>query len=77
MLSSTAPAPSKQVLDSADYCMDLTLPAGPVFDLKYNGGLFFDIYHNEADTHQMGTHTHIRLHRLRQTTLYITCKYSC
>ena len=56
--SQPSPLPSKQVLASANYHLDPTLPVGPVFDLKYNGGLFFNTYHNEADTHRMGTHTH-------------------
>ena len=48
--------PSKQVLKSADYRIDPTLAAGPIFNMNYDGGLFFNTYHNEADTHLMSTY---------------------
>ena len=41
--------PSKQVLTSTDYKLDITKPPGPVFNLKYDGGIFFNLYNNEAD----------------------------
>lgn len=50
--------PSKKVIATPNYDrMEPTLSAGPIFDLKYDGGLFFNTYHNKADTHRMGTHT--------------------
>lgn len=51
------PPSKQQALVSANYRLDHIIPAGPVFNLKYDGGLFFNMYHNEADTHRMCTHT--------------------
>ena len=59
--------PSKQVLTSADYRIDPTLAAGPIFNLNYDGGLFFNTYHNEADTHLMST-THSTLSFMSTST---------
>jgi len=42
--------PSKQVITSSDYKLDLTKPAGQVFNLKYDGGIFFNLQNNDADT---------------------------
>ena len=44
--------PSKQIITSAVYRLDPTLAAGPIFDLNYDGGLFFNTYFNEADQHR-------------------------
>ena len=49
--------PSKQILRSTVYKLDPTLAAGPIFNLRYDGGLFFNTYHNEADIHLQATHT--------------------
>ena len=43
--------PTKQVLTSSVYRLDPTLAAGLLFNLHYDGGLFFNTYHNEADHH--------------------------
>ena len=42
--------PTKQIYSSSVYKLDPTLASGPIFDLHYDGGLFFNTYHNEADT---------------------------
>ena len=44
--------PSKQIITSAVYRLDPTLAAGPIFDLNYDGGLFFNTYFNNADHHR-------------------------
>ena len=44
--------PSKKIYSSALYKLDPTLAAGPVFKLPYDGGIFFNTYHNEAENHQ-------------------------
>eukprot|EP00957_Ditylum_brightwellii_P176245 13419845-Ditylum_brightwellii.AAC.1 len=41
----------KQFLSNATYCLNLTLTAGPVFYLSYEGGIFFNQYDNTADDH--------------------------
>ena len=61
--------PSKQVLTSADYRIDPTLAAGPTFNMNYDGGLFFNTYHNEADTHIMSTHA-------LDTTVYVKLNHN-
>ena len=43
--------PTKQIYSSSVYKLDPTLASGPIFGLHYNGGLFFNTYHNEADLH--------------------------
>ena len=40
--------PTKQGISSALYKLDPTLVAGPVFMSRYNSGIFFNNYHNEA-----------------------------
>jgi hypothetical protein len=47
--------PTKQTYTSSVYKLDPTLAAGPMFDLHYDGGLFFNVYHNEADDHMAPT----------------------
>ena len=42
--------PTKQIYSSSVYKLDTTLAAGPLFNLHYDGGLFFNTYHTEADT---------------------------
>ena len=49
--------PSKKILTSAVYKLDPTLAADPIFNLKYDGRLFFNTYHNEADLYLQSTHT--------------------
>ena len=44
--------PTKQILTSSVYRLDPTLASGPVFNLHYDGGLFFNTYHNEAESSQ-------------------------
>ena len=44
--------PSKQIFSSAVYRLDTTLAAGPIFNLHYDGGLFFNTYYNEADANR-------------------------
>ena len=55
MLNSTIPR--QNILRSAVYKLDPTLAAGPIFNLRYDGGLFFNTYHNDADMHLQDTHT--------------------
>ena len=49
--------PTKQIYSSSVYKLDPTLAAGPVFDLHYDGGLFFNTYHNEAEQSIVPTYT--------------------
>jgi deoxyuridine 5'-triphosphate nucleotidohydrolase len=44
--------PTKQILTSSVYKLDPTLASGPLFNLHYDGGLFFNTYYNEADAHR-------------------------
>ena len=39
------------------YKLDSTLAMGPVFNLRYNWGLFFNTYHNEVNKHLQDIHT--------------------
>lgn len=41
--------PSKQLITSADYKLDVTKPPGPTFNLHYDGGIFFNLHNNDAD----------------------------
>ena len=41
--------PTKQMITSADFRLDPTVAPGPVFKLPYDGGIFFNQYHNDAD----------------------------
>ena len=41
--------PSKQILTHVVYKLDPTLIVGPIFNNKYNVGLFFNTYHNKED----------------------------
>ena len=47
--------PTKQILTSSVYRLDPTLASGPLFNLHYDGGLFFNTYHNEAASTQAPT----------------------
>ena len=47
--------PSKQVIPSSVYRLYPILASGPVFSLKYDGGLFFNTYHNKINAHQPPT----------------------
>ena len=47
--------PSTQILTCAIYKLDPTLVAGPISNRHYDGGLFFNTYHNEADIHRLTT----------------------
>ena len=47
--------PSKQILTRAVYHLDPILASGPIFNLRYDGRLFFNTYHNDSDTHQKPT----------------------
>ena len=42
--------PSRQIITSSDFKLDTTKPSGPAFNLKYDGGLFFNLYDNDAET---------------------------
>jgi deoxyuridine 5'-triphosphate nucleotidohydrolase len=44
--------PTKQIISSSVYRLDPTLASGPLFNLHYDGGLFFNTYYNEADSHR-------------------------
>ena len=44
--------PSKQFFSSATYCLVSNLAAGPLFNLPYDGDIFFNTYHNNTDTHR-------------------------
>ena len=39
------------------YKLDPTLAAGPIFNFQYDGRLFFNTYHNEADMCLQNTQT--------------------
>ena len=41
--------PSKQIITSSDYKLDITKPSGPTFNLQYDGGIFFNLHNNDAD----------------------------
>ena len=47
--------PTKQTYSSVVYKLNPTLVTGPIFDLHYDGGLFFNTYHNEVDVHIVST----------------------
>ena len=49
--------PTKQIYTSAVYKLDPTLAAGPLFNLAYDGGLFFNVHHNDEDIHRVPTYT--------------------
>ena len=49
--------PFKQFYSSALYWLDPTLAAGPIFNLPYNGGIFFNAYHNKADNYRSLSHS--------------------
>ena len=42
--------PTQQLLTSAQYRLDPVLASGPVFNLHFDGGLFFNKYTNSSDT---------------------------
>ena len=44
--------PSKQIITCAVYKLDPKLAVVPVFNYKYDGGLLFNAYHNEADIYR-------------------------
>ena len=47
--------PTKQILTSSVYRLDPTIASCPIFNLHYDGGLFFNTYHNEAASTQAPT----------------------
>ena len=40
---------TKHTITSSDFRLDPTQRAGPVFNLNYDGGIFFNVYDNDAD----------------------------
>ena len=49
--------PLKNISRSVVYKSDTTVAAGPIINIRYDGGLFFNTYHNEADKHLQDIHT--------------------
>ena len=69
--------PSKQILTRAVYRLDPIIASGPLFNLPYDGGIFFNTYHNGADMHQRPTfdiNQTVFMPKLNNPEQYITCK---
>ena len=69
--------PSQQTFHCAVYCLDPILAAGPLFNLPYDGGIFFNTYHNNADLHIKPTfklHQTVFIPQLNDKNKYISCK---
>ena len=43
---------TKQEITTSSYLLDETIPAGPTFNLPYEGGLFFNKFCENADDHR-------------------------
>lgn len=68
--------PTKQILHCAVYWLDPVLAAGPIFNLPYDGGIFFNTYHNEADLHQRPTfniNDTVFIPKLKNSKEYVSC----
>ena len=66
--------PTKQTISSDDFSLDETLCSGPVFGLKYDGGLYVDKYYDEAETFSPPTHAPSSMVFIKHNHTYIKCK---
>ena len=49
--------PTKKIITTSIYRIDETIPAGPTFNLQYDGGMYFNKYHENHQINKSPTYT--------------------